>query len=112
MKLDQGITKVYSWGGFVFTIILFAIITGYSGQKLDVLVNHGDIDILETTTTYFDNKFVFGAENNFNLAVAFTAFDNELEPILDPTYGELSFKAYEWGVENGTTFVRQDKIES
>ena len=37
--------------------------------------------------------------------MAFTAFDDGKEWILDPTYGELRFRASEWGVyPNSTTY--------
>ena len=107
MKLDAGITKLNSWSGFVFSVLLILILGGYAGQKLDVLVNNGDIDIFETEIyAYFDDTHSFGAENDLHLAVAFTAYDSVREPILDPTIGELAFKAFEWGVDNGTPFVR------
>ena len=106
MKLDQGITKLNSWSGFVFSVLLILIIGGYTGQKLDVLVNNGDIDIFETEIyAYFDETHSLGAENGLHLAAAFTGYDNVTEP-LDPTIGELAFKAFEWGVDNGTPFVR------
>ena len=46
------------------------------------------------------------------MAVAFTAFDEEKEPILDPTIGELAFKEYKWGVKDGVPYVNQNRIES
>ena len=78
-----------------------------------MLVNNSDIDILETELiSYFDHTYTFGAENNLNLAVAFVSYDKK-EDFLDPSYGELVFKAYEWGLkENGETYVSQEKIES
>ena len=42
----------------------------------------------------------------FNVAVAFTDWDSEREPILDPTIGELYFYSMEWGFNpDGTIFV-------
>ena len=42
--------------------------------------------------------YIFSNDNNgFNVAIAFTKFDNELDPILDKSYGELIFRAWEWG---------------
>ena len=113
MKLDQGITKVYTWSGFAFTLLLVLIIGAYTAQKVGVLVGRSDVDIFETELiSYFDDTYSFGSESYLDLAVAFTAFDDVEEPILDPTIGELTFKAYEWGVKNGIPFVRQDKIKS
>lgn len=39
----------------------------------------------------------FNHTNGFNFAVAFSAYDDDPEPILDPTYGELKFNHYFWG---------------
>ena len=42
---------------------------------------------------------------DFNFAVAFTAYDNERENILDPSIGELVYKAYQWGYDdNGDVY--------
>ena len=101
MKLDQGITKVYTWSGFAFTLLLVLIIGVYAAQKVGVLVERSDVDIFETELiSYFDETYSFGAESHLNLAVAIAAFDDIEEPILDPTIGYLTFKAFEWGVEN------------
>ena len=99
MKLDQGITKVYTWSGFAFTLLLVLIIGTYAAQKVSVLMGRSDVDVFETELiSYFDETYSFGAESHLNLAVAFTSFDDVEEPILDPKIGELTFKAYEWGV--------------
>ena len=46
---------------------------------------------------HFDPDYVFDYSQKFNIAVAFTAYDSNPEPILDPTYGELIFNHFEWG---------------
>lgn len=52
-----------------------------------------------------DETFTF--ENGFNVAVAFTAYDAETEWILDPSYGELVFKQYSWGINpDGSYFTK------
>ena len=39
------------------------------------------------------------------IGVAITAFDNEVEPILDPSMVDIVFTKYHWGkLENGTYF--------
>ena len=38
-------------------------------------------------------------EQGFNIAVAFSAYDSEREPILDPSIGELYFAVAAWGIE-------------
>ena len=53
-------------------------------------------------------------KDSFNLAAAFTAYDNETEPILDPSYGELVFKHCYWGKlnEDGEYEAARERIKS
>lgn len=56
---------------------------------------------------------IFDASKGLNVAIAFTAFDNEQENILDPSYGELVFREYKWGAtDDGEYFISYDKIET
>ena len=65
---------------------------------MEVMISKKDVDILSTIKeSYFDESFIFNHEDRFNVAVAFTAYDNELEWILDPSYGSLTFYDYSWG---------------
>ena len=50
--------------------------------------------------------------NGFNVAAAFTAYDNESENILDPSYGELVFNHYWWGSEGGSFESGRRRVES
>ena len=47
--------------------------------------------------SFFDETEVFDFSQGLNLAIAFSAFDNEIEPILDKSIGEIIFLAYSWG---------------
>ena len=53
------------------------------------------------STTMIDNlssDFIVNNESTgLNLAISFTAYDGKSELILDKSYGELVFNAYEWG---------------
>ena len=42
--------------------------------------------------------------NGMNFAIAFTAYDNERESILDPSYGRLIFNHYSWGPDQNGTY--------
>ena len=45
------------------------------------------------------------------IGVALTEFDNEIEPILDPSMVDIVFYKYHWGkLENGTYFSKKDVI--
>ena len=55
----------------------------------------------------------FGYDNGLNIAAAFTAYDNERERILDPSYGELVFLVSDWSLnEDGTTTLFRKIPES
>ena len=54
---------------------------------------------------------MFDFNQGLNLAMAFSAYDDETEPILDKSYGEIIFQAYSWGVdENGSYFISQKRL--
>ena len=61
-----------------------------------------------TQSGYYDDSYVFSYEQGFNIAIAFTAYDSETEPILDRSYGEIVFREYEWDFdkETGNSYVR------
>ena len=55
----------------------------------------------------------FSYENGLNMAVAFTAYDNDEAYLLDPSYGEIIFNQYTWGEgADGNVWLEYNKIES
>ena len=71
----------------------------YTYLKADVLYNKKDVDILSTINdNFFTPDYELNYQNGFNIAAAFTGFDSETEDILDPTYGEIVFLHYYWGI--------------
>ena len=69
--------------------------------------------MMTKSTNFYDWRDVFDYSVGLNLAVGFTAYDNEREIILDETIGELAFIAYEWGEKpDGTFYVTREKIPS
>lgn len=57
---------------------------------MDVLINKKDVDVLSTLNDlHFTPDDIFNYSNGLNIAVAFTAYDSNPEPILDPTYGTI-----------------------
>ena len=119
MKLDPGNGEsLRSICGSLLSFILIAVVLLFSYLKADVLWNKKDVDVLSTVN---DNYFtpdtpgyiIDYKTNGFNIAAAFTAYDSETEEILDPTYGELVFKHYYWGVqEDGNYKAGRKKIAS
>ena len=60
MRADDGRTAHGSYAGFFCTVILTLLIISYTYQKIDVLENKKDIDILATTThSHFTSDYIF-----------------------------------------------------
>ena len=100
MKLDAGVEALPSKAGFFFTILLSIVVIGYATVKADVLMYKKDIDIMSVVKRdFYAPEEPFDYSDGLNIAVAFTAYDDETEPILDPSIGELIFESYEFGQE-------------
>lgn len=105
MRLEADEQEVKSIGGIICTIFLLALIGNYAYLKLDVLLENKDVDVLSVVyDKYFDYNYNFTAVNGFNIAVAFTAYDNETDWILDYSYGELVVNSYSWGPTTNGSF--------
>lgn len=87
--------------GSFLSILVAAIVIMYTYLKADVLISRRDVDIMSTVDL---NKFtpddVFSFKNGFSIAIALTAYDNNPEPVLDPTYGEIVFHHTFWGPDD------------
>ena len=78
--------------GTLLTIVIFIIIAAYAYQKTDVWLTKKDIDIVSSVEhNFYAEDHVFDYNQGLNLAMAFTAYDDETEPILDKSYGEIIF---------------------
>ena len=74
--------------GVIFTLLLMAVFLSYIWIKCNTLIMKTDIDILSTVIeAAFDSDYTFDASKGLNIAVAFTAYDDEREQILDPSIG-------------------------
>ena len=83
---------------------MFVVVIAYAYQKTDVWLKKKDISIqYSTQDAYFTYEDVFDFSQGLNIGLAFTAYDTETEPILDPSYGRIVFNAFTWGGldENG-----------
>ena len=90
--------------GTLCSLFMFLVVIAYAYQKTDVWYTKKDIDIqYSTQDAYFTDDDVFDFKQGLNFAMAFTAYDNEIEPILDASYGRIVFNEYTWGGldENG-----------
>ena len=78
--------------GSLFTLVSLIILIAYTYQKIDVWIEKKDVDIMSSIMfSYIDETQAFDSSQGLNLAIAFTAFDNEEEPILDKSIGEIVF---------------------
>ena len=80
-------------------MVIFVILS-FAYFKINIwLDGQADIIISSTQRKFYDNSYVFNFEKGFNLAVAFTAYDNVVEDILDPSYGRIVFTTNDWGMD-------------
>ena len=105
MNLDGDSNVVQTYVGSLCSILILAISFIYAFQKLLVLIGKKDVTVLSTTIdSMYDDSFIFDYKHGFNLAVAFTGYNDITEYELDPSYGELVFKAMQWGPHPDGTF--------
>ena len=99
MRLDTGNVSLKSIAGSLMSLILIGVLLLFTYLKADVLINKKDVDVLSTINdNFYTPDDVINSSNSFRVAAAFTAFDSNTEVILDPSYGELVFMHYYWGV--------------
>lgn len=104
MRLDHGSLRLESWGGALCSVLLFAMISTYFVQKLDILINKREVDLLSVTSfnahTYEER---FDSSMGLNFAAALIKYDGKSEIIDDPTIGELVFNHQKWSrdIDNG-----------
>ena len=66
----------------------------YLYQKFEVMMGRKGVDLQSAFMEKFFTEYdEFGYDQGLNFAVAFTAYNNEREPILDPEYGYLYARA-------------------
>ena len=58
-----------------------------------------------TQDSFFDLDYKFDYNSGFNIAVAFTAFDEKTENILTPDIGRIVYKQYTWGYDAEDPFL-------
>lgn len=90
------------------------MVLAYAYQKFDVWIAKKDVDIMASLNEgVFDESYEFTHEQGFAVAVAFTAYDSNPEPILDKAIGELVFEHYTWGTdEDGKYYTSMNRIPS
>ena len=99
LRLDQRKFLLRSICGACCSLVFMVTVLAYSVWKVSIMVQRKDTTIITTESVlHFGEDDYFDSKRGFNVAVGFTAFDNEQEWSLDPAYGELVFNARYWGV--------------
>ena len=104
--MDSDVAQLKTVMGTLCTSIWVGIILFFAYNKLGILMGRKATNILSAAREmHFSTRDEFNSKQGLAIAVAFTAFDNELTYSLDSSYGELVFNSYEWGLlEDGTPF--------
>ena len=113
--MDDGIGAIKSYMGCFCTLFWVGIIMLYAMQKIDILINKKGVNVLATIKDlHFDDNEEFDYyKNSFNVAVAFTGYDNSYEWSLDARYGQLVVNAFEWGYdEDGDPFTERKPLKT
>ena len=108
MRIQKNESDLKTIIGSLFTLLIYGVVALYMLQKIDVWLAKKDVDIMSSTQVgFFNDSYTFGYDQGLNFAIAFTAYDEETEYVLDKSYGEIVFRAYEWGVneDDGKAFV-------
>ena len=79
-----------SYMGALLSLVFILISVIFLYSKIMIMVNVSQITVI---TNVIENAYAedhkFTAKEGFFVAAALTEFDNETEPIEDPSYGEL-----------------------
>ena len=114
MTIDGETQVSQSYLGACLTLLALVVTVLYSVQKIEILLNKKDVDVLSATKDIFytdDDKFTY--ENGFNIAVAFTSYNDETEWELPAEYGRLVINSYSWGIgEGGAPFTARTELET
>ena len=98
--------------GSLFSFVMFLMVCGFAYLKVGLWITKKGVDIASATyDSYFDDEYEFSSKDGLNFAMAFTAYDDVEEPILDPSYGKIVFNSYSWGQSEETQSGRI-RIES
>ena len=76
--MEPGVGQVRSNLGLLCSMLWLTLIQLYALQKLDILVNKKGVSVLTSKKSlFFSDQERFDFKQGLNVAVAFTAYDNE-----------------------------------
>ena len=98
MQIDERRSALPSIMGSFCSILLLVVLFAYAGYKASILEGKKKVDIVQAVQeNYFDDSYVFGAEQGLNIAVALT-FVNKFHHI-DPSYGRIVFRRLQVSID-------------
>ena len=114
MTIDGDTRVAQSFLGSLCSLMILILTVLYAYQKMDVLIAKKDVDVLSATKPLvFTEEDKFNYDNGFNVAVAFTSYNNDEEWELDQAYGTLVFNSFEWGINpDGSLFSERKRLPS
>ena len=115
MNIDDDVSAVKSRTGCIFTLFLILLTLLYTYQKIEVLVEQSDTSIaIHEEEDHFSDTYKFGYDQGFNIAVAFTGYNNLRENELPPEIGYFRYRVWEWGYHsnNQTYWGRHTVLDS
>ena len=113
MNLDQEMTEIKTYLGSICSILMIFVIAFYAYLKTNVWLDKQADIISFTQKKFFSYDYTFDNSQGLNIAIAFTAYDEETEDILDPSYGKIEFVRNRWGMdENGEIYNLFEHIET
>ena len=112
--LDSKTQEATSLLGSIFSIMIFCVTMLYTSQKLEILINKKDVDILSAKKgLVFTDDHIFDNSKGFNIAAAFTEYNSNTEWELLPEYGSLVINSYQWGTDSeGKPFTKRSRHPS
>lgn len=93
LGIDKGRKNLPSKLGALCTVLLFVILVAFAAYKLDIVGQRKRIDIFQAVyENYFDDAYVFGADQGFNIAAGvYDPTDPRQTSEIDPDYGRIQF---------------------
>lgn len=99
--LPHGQHKMTTWCGLFFTVTAIVIILFYAAMNLIKLLEFREPTIMMSVRdSYLDTDFEFTSEQGLRFAFALTAYDENQEPIEDPSYGQVKAYYKSWGIKD------------
>ena len=97
-RISDDEQELKSLKGSLFTILVLLLIAIFSYRKFNIFLTRKDAETSQhVRVNNLDEKEKFSYKDGFNIAVGLTSFDDNTEWELDPSYGELRFRASTWG---------------